>query len=340
MAKKATKYLLFLTKDYSYSILKPLYNFILNNSRGEVFWFSTSNYRFGTKKDIWLETNDEVMKYSPDVIFAPGNIVPFHWTGLKVQIFHGLGEEKHGHYRLNGLFDMYCTPGPFITNKFNDKNKNGKYIIAETGWPKLDEINIGENSKSSIFENDFPTILYAPTFSKKLTAAYKLIDVIKSLQKLNYNWLVKFHELMDKSLVKQYKMLESNNFRIVDDHNILKIMYESDVLLTDTSSVAYEYLLFDKPIITFNAKTRVDKGINIFSSLDLEGAILRVLNDPNEFKDNRMFYLDELHPYKDGRSSARILDAVSDVLIKGCPSNRIYNIGNLYKKWKTRRFVS
>ncbi len=340
MANKATKYLLFLTKDYSYPILKPLYDLILNNDRGEVYWFSTTNNRFGLKKDIWLETNEKVMQYNPDVIFAPGNVVPSHWSGLKIQIFHGLGEEKHGHYRLNGLFDVYCTPGPFITNKFKNKNKNGKYIIIETGWPKLDDRNTWEDFKSSIFKNNYPTILYAPTFSKKLTSAYKLFDTIKSLQNLDYNWIIKFHELMDDRLVEQYKFLESDNFRMVTDHTILRNMSESDVLLTDTSSVAYEYLLFDKPIITFNAKTRVDKGINIFSSLDLEGAIVRALNDPDEFKDSRMFYLDELHPYNDGKSSERMVDAVSNILTNGRPSKNKFNMIDKLNRWKTRQLVS
>ena len=339
MAKKVTKYLLFLTKDYSYPILKPIYDYILNNGRGEVYWFSTNNNRFSTKKDIWLETNEDVMQYNPDVIFAPGNIIPAHWPGLKVQIFHGLGEEKHGHYRLNGLFDLYCTPGPFITKKFNSKNKNGKYIIVETGWPKLDSVLENKSSKK-IFNNNRLTILYAPTFSKKLTSAFKLFNAIKTLQGINYNWIVKFHELMDESLVRQYKTLESNKFRIVEDHNILQNMSESDVLVTDTSSVAYEYLFFDKPIISFNAKSRIDKGINIFSSIDLEGAIIRALNDPDEFKGNRLFYLDELHPYADGKSSERIIDAVNDVLKNGRISKNKFNIIAKYNRWKTGRIVS
>ena len=339
MNNNATKYLFFLTKDYSYPILKPLYDYILNNDRGEVYWFSTNNNRFGTKNDIWLETNEDVMQYGPDVIFAPGNIVPARWPGVKVQIFHGLGEEKSGHYRLNGLFDMYCTPGPFITKKFNSKNKRGKYIIVETGWPKLDNL-FEERTSIKIFNKNNPTILYAPTFSKKLTSAFDLFDAIKTLQGLDYNWIIKFHELMDDSLVKQYRTLESDYFKIVDSHNILVNMIQSDVLLTDTSSVAYEYLFFDKPIISFNAKSRIDKGINIFSSIDLEGAIFRALNDPDEFKDNRLFYLNELHPFKDGKSSERILDAVNDILKNGRISNNKFNIIAKYNRWKTRWLVS
>ena len=90
--------------------------------------------------------------------------------------------------------------------------------------------------------------------------------------------------------------------------DVLPLMNESDVLLTDTSSVAYEYLFFDKPIITFKAKTRIDKGINILGASDLEGAIIRALSDPDEYKENRDFYISELHPYQDGKSSQRVIE--------------------------------
>jgi len=45
-----------------------------------------------------------VVAYNPDVVIVPGNVVPHFWPGLKVQIFHGLGEEKRGHYRITGFF--------------------------------------------------------------------------------------------------------------------------------------------------------------------------------------------------------------------------------------------
>ncbi|NHZ86953.1 MAG: CDP-glycerol--glycerophosphate glycerophosphotransferase, partial [Planctomycetia bacterium] len=84
------KYLLFLSKNYSFSILKPLYDIILKRQAGDVFWFSTQQERFNTNPNIWLKNNVAVLDYSPDVIFAPGNVIPYHWPGLKVQIFHGL----------------------------------------------------------------------------------------------------------------------------------------------------------------------------------------------------------------------------------------------------------
>lgn len=334
------RYLLFLSKNYSFSILKPLYDIILKRQVGDVFWFSTQQERFNTNPNSWLKNNADVLDYSPDVIFAPGNVIPYHWPGLKVQIFHGLGEEKKGHYRLNGLFDMYCTPGPYITEKFTRLNKNKQFIIVETGWSKLDSLDIQNRIGSQIFRNDFQTILYAPTFSNKLTSAYDLFDTIKRLQKFNYNWIIKFHELMDKSLIQNYTNLKSKKLSIITAPDILPLMSESNILLTDTSSVAYEYLLFNKPIITYNAKTRIDKGINILSPSELEGALIRTITNPDEYKENREYYLSELHPYLDGNSSARVLDAVSQVIKNGQKQSTKLNLLYFYNRWKTRNWVS
>jgi len=334
------KYLLFLTKNYSYSILKPLYEELINRSHAKVYWFSTKSERFDIPSKSWLESDADVIKYKPDVIFAPGNIVPPHWTGVKVQLFHGLGEEKEGHYRTNGLFHMYCTPGPHVTEKFNRKNKNGDYIVKETGWPKLDTIFKMNKDIPKVFENSNPTILYAPTFSRKLTSAYNLLDDIKKIQVRDYNWIIKFHELMNPELVNKYEELESNTFKIGKSDDIFPYMFESDILLTDTSSVAYEYLFLNKPIITYRAKTRIDKGINIFDSADLEGTIIRSLSEVDEYKENRDFYISELHPYQDGNSSKRVIDAVDEVLQNGYNPLKKMNFKFQLSKWKTRNLVN
>ena len=336
MDKQTRKYLLFLTKNYSYSILRPLYDAILQQDNAEVYWFSTKPERFDINREHWLEDNKAVIKYNPDAIFAPGNVVPSNWLGLKVQLFHGLGEEKQGHYRKNGLFQMYCTPGPFITKKFLN---NSRYIVEETGWPKLDNISTMRQNEKTIFNNKYPTILYAPTFSKKLTSANSLLNKLTELKKRDYNWIIKFHELMDAEIAAKYKALQNDKFLVSDNTDILPLMSESDLMLTDTSSVAYEYLFFDKPIVTFNTKTRHDKGINILEADDLEGAIIRVLSDPAEFKENREFYIGELHPYRDGKSSQRVLEAVNRVLDNGYRPLNKYNPIYLLSKWKTRNLI-
>ena len=56
---------------------------------------------------------------------------------------------KKGHYDITGFFfDLYCTPGPLITEKFQVLQKKYKsfFLVKETGWPKLDDLFKNVNS--------------------------------------------------------------------------------------------------------------------------------------------------------------------------------------------------
>lgn len=50
----------------------------------------------------------------------------------------------------------------------------------------------------------------------------------------------------------EYKELaaQHDNMLWVEDHNITKYQIMSDVMISDTSSTVYEFLLLDKPVIT------------------------------------------------------------------------------------------
>ena len=315
------KYLFFVTKPYSFSILEPIDQFINNSGNGETAWFTAS-----TAKDIipngkLLKTTEEVMAFNPNAVLVPGNIVPNYWPGIKVQIFHGMDDEVKGFYNINGQFDLYCTHGRESTARFKKLAQKYKYFtVKETGWPKLDtlftKINSKLNSKENLikkigFDPHKPILLYAPTFPPKYTSANELFTEIIKL-KDKYQWLIKFHTLMDEKVQNKYREFVSGSFKIIDENNILPYFIISDILITDTSSVAYEFLPLDRPIITYKAIARTDKGINIIDAKDLHGAITRSLLDSTEFSENRQFYLDEIHFYADGRSSERVINAIND----------------------------
>ena len=158
----------------------------------------------------FLSSIDDVTKYEPDAVIVPGNVVPHFWPGLKVQIFHGLGEEKKGHYRITGFFDLYCTPGPHMTEKFQTlSEKHGHFLVKETGWPKLDTLNTSNQIQRKIFfglQKNNPIILYAPTFSPRYTSAPALLSTIIHLCNLkSFHWFIKFHPLMDSNTILKYK---------------------------------------------------------------------------------------------------------------------------------------
>jgi len=344
------KYLFFVTKPYSFSILKPIQDSITESNSGTVKWFAASSAGNFSSPGYQLKSNGAVRDYNPDVVLVPGNIVPHYWPGLKVQVFHGLDEEVKGFYNITGFFDLYCTTGPIMTEKFLKIAKQKKhFLVKETGWPKLDPVYKNEcgfsDQKDQLIKQyklipELPVILYAPTFPPKYTSAPDLLDSINKLKNCKYNWIIKFHSLMDQSIRERYKKLESNNFRVVDELNILPFMAGSDIMITDTSSVAYEFLHFNRPLITYQAIARRDKGINIQDPSELSPAIERSLNDPNEFSHNRESCLQDIHPYFDGHSSNRMLKVIETILTEGLHNELKQKPLNFLRKYQIRKIIA
>ena len=335
--------LFFITQPYSIPILNPIEDYCDKISGVNIAWFKAGTAKSLEINGLTLKSDDEVFSYDPDAIIVPGNVVPHYWPGVKVQIFHGLCEEKKGHYDITGFFDLYCTPGPQMTEKFQElSSKHKNFIVKETGWPKLDNFKQEIISAQKIKRGIDPTqkvILYAPTFSPKYKSSIELYDSIKELQNGIYHWFVKFHDLEDKSVVEKYKTLDSELFHIINDIDILNYMYLSDILITDTSSVAYEFLLFDRPIITYKAETRLEKGINILEPDFLIGALIRSIEDPEEFSQSRKEILNDIHPYLDGESSRRVIETIYELLGSSDLKNLKSKPRNWFRKRQIRKLI-
>ncbi len=346
--KRSLKYLFFVTKIYSFPILEPIQDTVKALNAGTVYWYTASSAKLHQPPGPQLFTSAEVIEYNPDAILLPGNIVPHFWPGIKVQIFHGIDDEPKGFYRITGFFDLYCTPGPGITTRFNKlAQRYGHFLVKETGWPKLDPIgplvNISDTDKRKLkieygLDPNRPIILYAPTFPPKYTSAPDLFQTIRGL-KNRFQWLIKFHPLMNKVVQQQYETLRSTHFIICDDLNIINYMSVADLLITDTSSVAYEFLAFNRPIITYNAIARQDKGNNIISTEELPGAIEHALDNPQEFSENRAKYRNEIHPYSDGKSSNRIINCIEKVIESDSYKQLKPKPKNWIRKHQIRRLI-
>ena len=349
MSHAHLKFLFFVTKPYSFSILEPIQDLITESNSGTVKWITASSALNFTCPGNQLKSNEAVQDFNPDVVLVPGNVVPHFWSGLKVQVFHGLDEEVKGFYNITGFFDLYCTTGPVMTETFSEIAKQKKhFIVEETGWPKLDPVFknkwIFNDQKNQLTKQyglnpELPLLLYAPTFPAKYTSAPDLLDTIHNLNNSKYNWIIKFHPLMDKSIQEQFKQLENDHLRVVDELNILPIMAGSDLMITDTSSVAYEFLSFDRPLITYQALARKDKGINIQIPTELSSAIERSLKDPDELSTNRASCLREIHPYSDGCSSDRVQQAIARILNDGLLNELKQKPLNIIRKYQIRKMI-
>ena len=311
---------LFCKNPYAFGILKPL-NDELTLRKHPVKWFIPDDIieKFPFKEDCNYTTDiQEIHDFNNDVIFVPGNEVPHYLRGVKVQIFHGLAGEKKGHFRIRKYFDLYLTQGPYFTKRFQKLAKKFQdFEVIETGWPKLDQLFLQRNSYDDEKEklkntyNVKKIILYAPTFSPSLTSTLDLKNDIFKLANSETLLLIKFHDLMDKNVIAEYQKIcdKVKNAKIIDDNNIIKYLILSDLMISDTSSVVYEFLLLDKPVITYNSNSKNIKWENISNPKQLITSVKETLKY-DKFKNERNWIIENYHPYTDGKSSKRMIDTL------------------------------
>ncbi|NOQ24756.1 MAG: CDP-glycerol--glycerophosphate glycerophosphotransferase [Bacteroidales bacterium] len=315
---------LFCKNPYAFGILKPLYDELISKNHS-VIWYVPEDIleKFPHKNEcIYTSNIQDISDFKNDVIIVPGNEVPHNLRGFKVQIFHGLAGEKKGHFRIRKYFDLYLTQGPYFTDRFKNLAKKFKdFDVIETGWSKLDLLfqhkQLYSEEKQNLLKkhNAKRIVLYAPTFSPSLTSAIALQDEIFKLADNDTLLLIKFHDLMDKQFINDYKTVceKTLNAEIISENNIIKYLILSDLMISDTSSVVYEFLLLDKPVITFNSNSENIKWKDISDPKELLSTFKDIIEFDNS-KTNRKWVIDNYHPYTDGLSSKRIIETLEEYI--------------------------
>lgn len=341
------KIVLFCENAYAFGVMAPIRDELV--IRGcQYIWYVSEKLQpiFPFPEEKHTSSIADLKQFKPSALFVPGNEVPYYLPGLKVQIFHGLAGEKKGHFRIRHYFDLYLTQGPFFTERFLDlKRKFKDFDVIETGWSKLDlyhqqgtvEKAAIEKGKLLDKHNSKHLILYAPTFSPSLSSAKYLSSEIKALaQNRDYLILIKFHDLMEFELIESYKKLaqEHSNIIYIEDANILPYLLMSDLMISDTSSVVYEFLLLNKPVISYKARSPKASWLNITEATELTQAVKKEISqDSKSLK--RAEIIASYHPYHDGKSSSRMLEAVKDYISKnGIPQERKLSF---FRKWKINK---
>lgn len=336
------KYLLYAEQDYAFAILRPLQEAIRARN-DQVSWFLAGDEispAFIRQGEHRLGSIAEVRVWKPDIVLVPGNVVPDFIPGLKVAVFHGFNARKRrrgtmdSHFALRGCFDLYCTQGPSTTLPFKVLAETHPYFeVVETGWPKVDPLFQGAPLPGS---NTRPVILLASTFSSRLTLTPHLYPQIARLsQSSRWRWLVTFHPKMSPEWVEKYRALENDNLQFVATDNILPLLRKADVMVCDTSSILQEFLLLKKPVVTFRNRVPGPQLIDIQQPEALEPAIERALCPADHLMQDISDYVAEMHPYRDGRSSERVLDAAQNRWVAKWEYPR--KPLNLWRNFKERR---
>lgn len=154
--------------------------------------------------------------------------------------------------------------------------------IKATGFPRTDEFfdtSLQEEKKKQLYQK-YPflkgkkVILFAPTYRGKniKDAHYDLeqLDLEKIYQSLhqNYIFLFKWHPLLYMNNIQDYNIKIHPDFYydLSVERDINDLLLISDILITDYSSVIFDYALLNKPVIyfTYDYDEYVNQGRGLY----------------------------------------------------------------------------
>jgi CDP-glycerol glycerophosphotransferase (TagB/SpsB family) len=334
------RYLLYAQQKLCLPNLRPLQREIFARG-GEAAWLLTEStisadcLRAG---ELRLPDAAAAVDWRPDAVLVPGNMVPAFLPGIKTALFHGFNvakvtrSDERGHFNIRGCFDLYCTQGPNTTGPFRElMNKHRHFSVQETGWPALDPLFDGLDP---VDEDRRPCVILCSTFNRDLSCAPHLLETVERLSRSSrWRWLVQFHPKMDKSISEAYKALQNENLSFIETDDVIPYLRRADVMVCDTSSVMYMFMAKRRPVVTFRNRSRGarDHLIDIDDPDDLEAAIGLALARPESLLLKIDAWIAQIHPYSDGRSSGRVLDAVeafhaNPPALKAKPLNLLRNL--------------
>ena len=248
-----------------------------------------------------------------------------------------------------GELDYYLLTSEHFIDYYEKYAKIGtkKYIFL--GYPRNDQLFENKEYFEGL-ENYKKIIIWMPTYRKNgnrvgYTVSYnygipsinnekELLKLNKYLSKNNSLLIVKLHPAESISNTKKIRLsnilftknelLENNN------KNIYQLLQLSDALITDYSSVYFDYMLMDKPIgmsvedineykkqfgIYFDDLEKELPAEYIYNYEDLFKFIENVCNDIDIMKDERNKMKKIYFKYTDGKSSKRIVDFLRDKML-------------------------
>ena len=337
--------LLFATELYALPILRPLAA-AAQRAGQHVGWVVPEAVAGHLREDeLRLRSTRDIRALAPQAVFCAANWVSPGLPGAKVQVFHGFNAEKRepgrGHFRLRGFFDLYCTQGPSTTAPFEALAREHRYFAVEqTGWPKLDPLFAPPPDAAMLRAADGrPTVMYAATFTESLSSARAMFETLRALTaRGDRHWLLTLHPKCDAELISRYRSLEGPFARFFESDRLLDMLRAADVLVCDTSSVIDEFAVQLKPVVTLRNRRPKPFMLDVQAPEAIDAAIDRALTHPATQVQALAEHAAAIHPYRDGRSSERVL-AATERLLSGGYGPLARKPLKLWRRWQASRDV-
>jgi len=267
----------------------------------------------------------------------------------RIHFFHGVA----GKYGLDAPTSIAPVVASFDCLMFPNRDRLDRYVAAGLvdpatpqasliGYPKVDCLVDGSLDRSAIqrrlsLDPRKPTVLYAPTWSPYSSLHSSGVDVIAALAQLGLNVIVKLH---DRSCDRTQRgsggvdwprqldeLSQRYGIHVAKESDSSPYLFVSDVLVTDHSSIGFEFMLLDRPLVVIDcpelirkASVSPDKVIRLRRAADvitgsgaLGEAVARALSSPDRLGPERRATASDLF-FGAGGATARAVSCVYGLL--------------------------
>lgn len=277
-------------------------------------------------------------------------------TGRKGQyaicLMHGAPLKRVGHYyRLPHGLDDILSFSKYLMPYESLENKEDLRLFVSTGFPRNDVLLTKAMDSHSLFPNEqYDKLIYwMPTFRQHKTGSLNVSSVAMPIlydeqiaERINQQAkesgvlvIIKPHFAQD---VSRLKIMTLSNLRFIDDGFLNKkgitnyqLLSCADALLTDYSSVYYDYLLTDRPIglcwddykefeqregFVVDMDVVMAAGEKIYTPDDLCGFIDRLGRNEDLLAKQRSEVREMIHDNLDGKATQRAVDLIEKRLME------------------------
>lgn len=270
MSENGKRLLFHAALPHHYVFFRSVYERMQEDSRLDWFWSSNflgwrmKKHLFdlfevkGTKiNSLLARTRDYDLLISP--IYLNFDLAPR--ARQRVQIFHGCSLENCFLKPAINEYDVLFMVGPYMLRRCVEKGlvRPDDPRVRLIGMPKLDPLAKGEIDVARLraeleLDPNLPVVLYAPSGPGSSLFSQGL-ELIQRLSEMPINLLVKLHDKTRDfrrnvgDWLWRVKKRQGKRVRIIEGYEIVQYLALADVLITDFSSAAHEFLLRDRPIV-------------------------------------------------------------------------------------------
>ena len=312
-----------LNEQFHYAIMKPIFDALKHHY--EVVM---------TSDPIWVK------KFDPDLVFVANrqavNLRKLFPTAKFVYTRHGL-ISKNFVYDAARSCDFVCVSSEDQQKQFVEEGKFREEKVWVTGYSQMDPLFRDEPPTVELpLRPDHKCVLYAPTFTRGLSSIPMMLPHMTKAffnEMKDVDFVIKTHPLTQKTsgewVIKLQEIAQTfEHVHLVDDiaADIVPLLSGADVLISDVSSVMFQFLALDRPIIALNNPDRLqvkeydpsgiewrwrDMATEINNMIDLSATIKACLSDPSKNKKIRETYRNSLFgTMTEGKTGERVLGYV------------------------------